>query len=88
MCNGKAIGFISIWEEDSFIHSLFIDKNYRGIGIGTKLIEYVVNLYGKPLSLKCLKEHRKALDFYINLGWTIKKQGECPEGIYYLIYLE
>lgn len=83
--NNKLAGFISIWEEDKFVHNLFVYKDYRKIGIGKKLIEKAIELVGLPLNLKCLIENKKALDYYLHNNWNIKQSGLCEDGKYYLL---
>lgn len=41
--DGKVVGFIGV--EEGFISGLFVDRQYRGCGIGTKLLHYVMDLY-------------------------------------------
>ena len=32
----EVVGFASVWEQDSFIHNLFVSKQYRRLGVGKK----------------------------------------------------
>lgn len=86
--NNQIAGFISIWEEDNFIHNLFILKRFRGLGIGKKLIEITAQKEGLPLFLKCVKENKESVGFYLSQGWTIEKEEICDEGDYYLMKYE
>lgn len=36
--NDEVAGFVSVWQEDSFIHFLAVDEKYRMMGIGRKLL--------------------------------------------------
>lgn len=83
--NNNVVGFASIWEPDKFIHNLFIKKEYRRFGIGKKLINEAVNIWGTPLTLKCVKENENAIKFYIDNGWQCIKEELGPEGPYYLM---
>lgn len=65
-------GFISIID-DEFIGALFIDVKYRGLGIGSKLINYITSKYGK-LNLAVYKENEKAVKFYTHKGFKIIKE--------------
>lgn len=65
-------GFISIID-DEFIGALFIDVKYRGLGIGSKLINYTTSKYGK-LNLAVYKENEKAVKFYTHKGFKIIKE--------------
>ncbi|WFD11874.1 N-acetyltransferase [Tepidibacter hydrothermalis] len=71
--NGENIkGFISIINNE-FIGALFVDVNYQGLGIGSKLIDYVIKKYEK-LNLAVYKENEKAVKFYANKGFKIIKE--------------
>lgn len=83
--NDKVVAFISVWEIDYFLHSLYIDQSYRRHGIGKALIQFLLNYYNHPFTLKCVKENSKALSFYLSLGWVIYKEELGPDGPYYLI---
>ena len=83
--DGKAVGFISVWVPDKFIHNLFVSQMFRKQGIGRALIERAMEEFGTPLSLKCMKENESALKFYRADGWKIKEEGMCEEGKYYLL---
>lgn len=55
---------------NEFIGALFIDVDYQGLGIGKKLINYVINKYEK-LNLAVYKDNKKSIEFYINRGFKI-----------------
>lgn len=78
-------GFISVWENDSFIHNLFVLPQYRGFGIGKRLIEEVSKTIPLPLTLKCMKANRAAVAFYLSQSWTIEQEDTCEDGPYYLM---
>ncbi|WP_055070200.1 N-acetyltransferase [Clostridium massiliamazoniense] len=67
-------GFISVIENE-FIGALFIDVNYQGEGIGSKLIDYVSEKYG-DLELAVYKDNEKAVKFYQEKGFKIVKEQE------------
>ena len=46
--NGLIVGFIGV--DEGYIEGLFVHKDYRGLGVGTKLIAYVLQ-YQKLRSL-------------------------------------
>ena len=70
----KIKGFISIIENE-FIGALFIDVNYQGEGIGSKLIDYVTKKYGE-LELAVYKDNERAVKFYKNKGFKVIKEQE------------
>lgn len=83
--NHVVIAFASVWEIDYFLHSLYIDQNYRRMGIGKELIHYLLDYYNHPITLKCVKDNAKALSFYLSLGWVIYREEIGIDGPYYLI---
>lgn len=56
------IGFISIIEKN-FIGALFVDNNFFGKGIGSKLIDFALEKY-KSLNLAVYKDNKNAVEFY------------------------
>lgn len=84
--NNDIVGFISIWEEDKFIHNLFVSSRYKGIGIGKQLMKEAMNEVGLPLTLKCVKANREALNFYLSQGWTIEGEFMGYEPHYLMKY--
>lgn len=67
-------GFISIMNKE-FIGALFVDVESQGLGIGSKLLEFVKLRY-KNISLAVYKMNEKAVKFYINNGFEIIKEQE------------
>ncbi|MFW2487522.1 N-acetyltransferase [Clostridium chromiireducens] len=55
-------GFISIINEN-FIGALFVDNKNQCEGIGSRLIDFVINKYNE-LSLTVYKDNLNAVDFY------------------------
>ena len=71
--DGESIrGFISIVDNE-FIGALFIDIDYQGLGIGSKLIDYVSNKY-KKLGLAVYKENEGAVMFYQKKGFKVIRE--------------
>jgi GNAT superfamily N-acetyltransferase len=79
------IGFIAWWPPDNFIHSLFIDPEFTGKGVGRFLLQTCLQRTGRPATLKCLKANQKALDFYKSQHWKIISDGESDDGSYCLL---
>ena len=67
--NGIIKGFISVIDKE-FIGALFVDNNYQGLGIGSKLIGYVDSIYDE-LTLTVYKENNRAVNFYKSIGFNI-----------------
>lgn len=84
--NNEIAGFVSIWEEDKFIHSLFISSVFKRQGIGKALINEAIKAVGLPLTLKCVKANTNALNFYLSQGWTIEEESIGDEPYYLMKY--
>ena len=84
--NNKIVGFASVWEEDKFIHNLFVVSNFKRCGVGKSLINKCVDLLGLPLTLKCVKKNENALRFYLSQGWVIKEEVSSKESYYLMKY--
>lgn len=82
------IGFTSVWEPDNFIHHLYVSPKWQRNGVGEQLILHCKNIYGLPLSLKCVTANIVACNFYEKLGWVSKDQAVGPEGEYNHYWLE
>ncbi|MGD8560050.1 MAG: GNAT family N-acetyltransferase [Gammaproteobacteria bacterium] len=80
--NNSRAGFLSIWEQENFIHHLYILPEFQNEGLGKALIEECVRRHGLPLSLKCLKANERACAFYEKNGWRAETLAEGPEGPY------
>lgn len=81
--DGYVVGFVGI--EEGYIAGLFVDKEYRGVGIGTKLIEYVKELYDF-FTLHVFENNYGAVTFYENRG-LIKKEESVHEDLGEVEYL-
>lgn len=85
---GQLIGAVTVWEAESFIHCLFVDSNYQGQGVGTKLLESLETWLAFPWKLKCLTTNRRALQFYRRRGWKKLETGLGDQGPYFLLMRE
>ena len=71
---GKIIGFISVWDlyDFNFIEHFAIDKNYRGKGVGSKMLKQVINNSDKTVVLEVEpiinETTKKRVDFYTSNG--------------------
>lgn len=70
----KVVGFISLYIEENFIHTLFVSPEKQGLGIGSSLLKEAQKVLKGPLKLKCLSQNTAALNFYASKGW--KKMDE------------
>ena len=70
---GILIGFMGIAEGN--LEMLFIDNNYRGIGIGKKLITYAIdNLQVTKVDVN--EQNNQAVGFYKYIGFSVYKRSD------------
>ncbi|AOQ02157.1 GNAT family N-acetyltransferase [Enterobacter hormaechei] len=84
--DGHRVGFASVWENDNFLHNLFVDPLYQRLGVGRLLLEQVQRTFTSTGALKCLVKNERAVAFYQRHGWHIEATGDSPEGEYYLMH--
>ena len=83
----RILGFISIWEQDRFVHHLYVAPEWQGRGVGTSLLQSLHSWLPLPYRLKCLMANSSAYSFYLKLGWTDIETGTDPLGAYALMEL-
>ena len=81
----QILGFISIYEQASFIHHLYVSPESQGRGIGRELLQSLDTWLPKPWNLKCVTSNTKALRFYAAGGWAAICEAEGPDGKYSLL---
>ena len=82
----KIIGFVTsafvdfVFYKYGYIEEVFVDKGYRGKGVGSKLMKGVIKELKKMKTgvafVTTEKKNRKAVKFYKGLGFTHDKKGE------------
>ena len=81
--NGYVVGFVGI--DDGYLEGLFVDKEYRGVGVGTKLVDYIKEKYDF-FTLHVFENNYGAITFYENRG-LIKKEESVHEDLGEVEYL-
>ncbi|MEZ8285439.1 GNAT family N-acetyltransferase [Vibrio splendidus] len=82
----KALGFISIWEPESFIHHLYVCSRTLRSGAGSALLNTCKQHY-PVLTLKCLTANENAVGFYQSQGFVISStEGEELERYHLMTY--
>lgn len=81
--NGAVVGFIGV--DEGYIAGLFVDREYRGMGIGTKLIEYVKEKYDF-FTLHVFENNYGAVTFYEDRG-LIRQEESVHEDLGEVEYL-
>lgn len=70
---GVLVGFMGIAEEN--LEMLFVDNDYRGTGIGKKLIAYATaNLHVTKVDVN--EQNTQAVGFYKYMGFNIVRRSE------------
>ena len=76
----KKVGILSFLNQESiFLNELILLPEFQGMGIGTILLKYFMNLATsskKTLELEVLKVNKKALKLYQSLGFIKKGENE------------
>ncbi|ORM68691.1 GNAT family N-acetyltransferase [Pantoea wallisii] len=84
--DGHRAGFAGVLDNDNFLHSLYIDPDYQGQGVGSALLEAVQQRFTSTGALKCLMQNEQALAFYAHHGWQREATGEGEQGKYVLMH--
>jgi ribosomal-protein-alanine N-acetyltransferase len=72
--NGKVKGYIGLWiDENAEIVNFYIDKKYQGMGFGSMVMEFVIQLClmskVKNISLEVRNSNENAKKLYIKFGF-------------------
>ncbi len=82
---GRVAGFLSLWEPDSFIHHLYVDRPWQRRGVGQALLRALPGWPATRYRLKCLRRNAGALGFYRACGFAIIGSGVSEDGEYVLL---
>lgn len=72
---------IFAWNEDShniYLHELLILKKFQKTGVGTLLLDMLMkrsDYFNKKLEAQVFKSNKIALEFYLNKGFEVEKEG-------------
>ena len=61
--DGRIVGFVGV--DDGYINGIFVEKDFRGQGIGTRLLAYVAEIYD-VIELHVFENNFGAVRFYEN----------------------
>lgn len=84
--DGHRVGFAGLLANDNFLHSLYVDPDYQGRGVGSALLKAVQSRFTSTGALKCLQKNTAAQAFYLQHGWQIIAQGGGEQGKYVLMH--
>lgn len=82
---GEVLGFVSVWEPDSFLHHLYVHPEAQGRGVGTLLLRHLRDHVQPPWRLKCACSNQRAHRFYRSRGWFQIEEGNSETGPYRLM---
>ena len=72
VADGSVHGFLGMVQD--FIAGIFVDKNYRSLGIGTQLLTYAKQTYD-TLFLSVYQKNTRAVAFYRREGFFVLSEG-------------
>ena len=72
--DGQVVGFVGV--DEGYINGIFVEKDYRGQGIGTRLLAYVSDIYD-VIELHVFENNMGAVRFYENRKFM--KIDEAPD---------
>jgi GNAT superfamily N-acetyltransferase len=78
----RAVGFVSVWSDNNFVHHLYVLPDFQNQGVGSALLKKCLDRFGLPLRLKCGKSNRAARNYYENAGWLRESEKIGPDGPY------
>lgn len=84
---GHRVGFAAVYENDNFLHSLFVDPQWQRRGVGSALLDVAEAAFSGTGALKCLAANKPAQAFYHQRGWQVISRGESDQGEYLLMHL-
>ncbi|MBV9997722.1 MAG: GNAT family N-acetyltransferase [Verrucomicrobia bacterium] len=84
--DGKVIAFAGVYLPDDFLHHLYVAREYQGRGIGSALLQHLLDRSEGALRLKCLRRNERALAFYRRRGWREGEHGRDEFGEWVMLY--
>ncbi len=84
VAHGAILGILAFFRPSNFIHSLYVDPDAQGFGIGTALITAAEKIADGPLSLKVDEPNTRARNFYERLGFRAAGETGVDAGIRWL----
>lgn len=76
MQNGKKIGYFHLDQtgEEAELDDLYILPEYRGNGIGTKVISYCIEKANGPIFLYVFRKNTGAIQLYHRMGFVVSQE--------------
>ncbi|MDE2427816.1 MAG: GNAT family N-acetyltransferase [Burkholderiales bacterium] len=86
--DATVVGLISVYEDDAYIHHLYVLPEAQQSGVGRALLESLHAWLPQPWRLKCLVDNFRALRFYQSMGFEEIDSGTSASGDYFLLSRE
>ncbi|RFS16508.1 GNAT family N-acetyltransferase [Emticicia sp. C21] len=80
--DNNVVGFVSAYLPENFIHHLYVSNEYQDQGIGTMLLNAMLENLQPPVRLKCLQKNDAGVAFYERNGFIQQEKGVSLEGIF------
>ena len=74
--DGLIVGLASFHRPNNFLHSLYVDRDARGQGVGSALFTQIQYSADGQVSLKVEKLNHDAIAFYLARGLVIVDEGD------------
>ena len=69
--NGEIQGFVGM--QDDYLAGIFVDKNYRSMGIGKQLLDHIKKSH-PTFTLNVYRRNMQAVEFYLREGGAVIKE--------------
>ena len=86
--DGEVVGFIGYDDDEKYLEGIFIKPDFRGFGIGGRLMKYIKDKYDY-FTLHVFEKNERAIHFYDKMGLVLEEKevnedlGEVEYRMYY-----
>lgn len=71
----RILGLAAFYRPDSFLHSLYVDADAQGHGVGLALLKHIDAISPGPVSLKVQQLNHRGRAFYAREGFKVLEKG-------------
>jgi GNAT superfamily N-acetyltransferase len=75
LSEGRLVALAAFYRPDNFLHSLYVDYDAHGQGVGSALMAHIEAIADGPVSLKVQTRNTQARRFYERKGLRIVEEG-------------
>ena len=76
----RLVGLAAFYRPDNFLHSLYVEHEAHGQGIGSALMAHIELIADGPVSLKVQTRNTSARRFYEHKGFRVVEEGRDSDG--------